>query len=45
MRNTMTLAEAKYKLSSVIQDFDETYERIVMTKNGTDAAILLNADG
>ena len=40
MRNTMTLAEAKYKLSSVIQDFDETYERIVMTNSWLFAPIL-----
>ncbi|NKB81371.1 MAG: type II toxin-antitoxin system prevent-host-death family antitoxin [Nitrospirales bacterium] len=44
MRRTIPLAEAKHKLSAIVQEVNETYERIVITKNGTDAAVLLSAD-
>ncbi|MEO8326037.1 MAG: type II toxin-antitoxin system Phd/YefM family antitoxin [Nitrospirota bacterium] len=44
MRRTIPLAEAKHKLSAIVQEVNETYERIVITKNGTDAAVLLSVD-
>lgn len=44
MRRTMPLAEAKHKLSAIVQEVHETYERIVITKNGKDAAVLLSAE-
>ena len=44
MRRTMPLAEAKHKLSAIVQEVHETYERVVITKNGTDTAVLLSAE-
>ncbi|MCA9471931.1 MAG: type II toxin-antitoxin system Phd/YefM family antitoxin [Nitrospira sp.] len=41
IRRTISLAEAKHTLSAIVQEVSDTYERIVITKNGTDAAVLL----
>ncbi|GJL61512.1 MAG: hypothetical protein NPIRA04_01660 [Nitrospirales bacterium] len=44
MRRTIPLAEAKHKLSAIVQEVNESYEQVVIIKNGTDAAVLLSAN-
>jgi len=44
MRRTIPLAEVKHKLPAIIEEVNDTYERIVITKNGIDVAVLLSAD-
>lgn len=41
---TLSLSEAKMKLSGLIQSVDKTDEVIVITKNGRPAAMLINPD-
>jgi len=44
MRRTIPLTKAKAELSSLVDEVDRTYDRIVITRNGTDTAVLLSAD-
>ena len=44
MRRTIPLAKAKAELSALVDEVDRTYDRIVITRNGTDTAVLLSAD-
>lgn len=41
---TLSLSEAKMKLSSLIKAVNTTDEEIVITKNGSPAAILISPD-
>ena len=41
---TLSLSEAKMKLSKLIEDVRSTDEEIVITKNGSPAAVLISAD-
>jgi len=41
---TLSLSEAKMKLSKLIEDVRYTDEEIVITKNGSPAAVLISAD-
>ncbi|VAX34093.1 hypothetical protein MNBD_NITROSPIRAE03-305 [hydrothermal vent metagenome] len=41
---TLSLSEAKMKLSKLIEDVRTTDEEIVITKNGSPAAVLISAD-
>ncbi len=40
----LSLSEAKMKLSKLIEDVRSTDEEIVITKNGSPAAVLISAD-
>ncbi|GBE36091.1 antitoxin RelF [bacterium BMS3Bbin07] len=40
----LSLSEAKMKLSKLIEDVRYTDEEIVITKNGSPAAVLISAD-
>ncbi len=44
MRRTIPLAKAKAELSALVDEVDRTYERIIITRNGTDTAVLLSAE-
>ncbi len=44
MRRTIPLAKAKAELSLLVDEVDRTYDRIVITRNGTDTAVLLSVD-
>jgi antitoxin YefM len=44
MTRTIPLAEAKKKLSSVIKDVEEKYDRFTVTKNGVSKAIILSTE-
>ncbi len=44
MRQTIPLAKAKAELSALVDEVDRTYDRIVITHNGTDTADLLSVD-
>jgi prevent-host-death family protein len=41
---TMSLSEAKMKLSGLVQGVIDSDEEIVITKNGTPAAVLISPD-
>jgi prevent-host-death family protein len=41
---TLSLSEAKMKLSGLVQDVIDTDEEIVITKNGSPAAVLISPD-
>jgi antitoxin YefM len=41
---TLSLSEAKMKLSGLVQGVIDTDEEIVITKNGTPAAVLISPD-
>jgi len=41
---TLSLSEAKMKLSGLVQAVSDTDEEIVITKNGTPAAVLISPD-
>jgi prevent-host-death family protein len=41
---TLSLSEAKMKLSGLVQSVIDTDEEIVITKNGTPAAVLISPD-
>ncbi len=44
MTKTIPLAEAKKKLSSIIREVDEKYDRFTITKNGVDKAVILSSE-
>jgi prevent-host-death family protein len=44
MRRTIPLAKAKAELSALVDEVDRTFDRIVITRNGTDTAVLLSVD-
>ena len=44
MRKTYPLAEAKKHLSHLVKEADEAYDRIVITKNGVEKAVLMSAE-
>ena len=44
MTRTIPLAEAKKRLSAIIKDVDEKYDRFAITKNGVSKAVLLSSD-
>ena len=44
MRKTYPLAEAKKHLSHLVKEVDEVYDRIVITKNGVETAVLMSTD-
>ena len=44
MTRTISLAEAKKNLSSLIKDVEEKYDRFTITKNGIDKAIILSTE-
>lgn len=41
---TLSLSEAKMKLSALVDDVSTTDEEVVITKNGTPAAVLVSPD-
>ena len=41
---TLSLSEAKMKLSGLVQAVNDTDEEVVITKNGTPAAVLISPD-
>jgi prevent-host-death family protein len=41
---TLSLSEAKMKLSSLVETVRNTDEEIVITKNGSPAAVLISSD-
>lgn len=41
---TVPLSEAKSRLSELIDSVDRTHERVLITKNGRDTAILIAVD-
>ena len=44
MMKTLSLSEAKMKLSSLIEAVSTTDEEVVITKNGSPAAVLVSPD-
>jgi len=44
MTKTIPVAEAKKRLSAIIKDVDEKYDRYAITKNGVNKAVLLSSD-
>ena len=44
MRKTYPLAEAKKHLSSLVREAGESYDRILITKNGVEKAVLMSAE-
>ncbi len=44
MTKTIPLAEAKKSLSAIIRNVDEKYDRITITKNGIEAAVILSSE-
>ena len=42
--NILSLSEAKMKLSSLVDSVYKTDEEVVITKNGTPAAVLISPD-
>jgi prevent-host-death family protein len=41
---TLSLSEAKMKLSALVDEVNETDEEVVITKNGVPAAVLVSPD-
>ncbi len=41
---TLSISEAKMKLSALVDDVSATDEEVVITKNGTPAAVLVSPD-
>ena len=41
---TLSLSEAKMKLSALIESVKNTDEEVIITKNGTPAAVLISPD-
>ncbi|MFC1826884.1 type II toxin-antitoxin system Phd/YefM family antitoxin [Thermodesulfobacteriota bacterium] len=41
---TLSLSEAKMKLSALIESVKNTDEEVIITKNGSPAAVLISAD-
>ncbi len=44
MRKTYPLAEAKKHLSGLVKEVDQSYDRIIITRNGIEKAVLLSVD-
>lgn len=44
MIRTIPIAEAKKRLSAIVKDADERYDRFAITKNGVNKAVLLSSD-
>ena len=44
MRKTYPLAEAKKHLSHLVKEVEEVYDRIVITKNGIEKAVIMSAE-
>jgi antitoxin YefM len=44
MTKTMPLAEAKKSLSSIVREVEEKYDRVTITKNGVDKAVILSSE-
>ncbi len=42
--NTMSVSEAKIKLSALVNSINETDEEVVITKNGRPVAVLVSPD-
>ncbi|MCF6291692.1 MAG: type II toxin-antitoxin system Phd/YefM family antitoxin [Desulfobacterales bacterium] len=42
--NTLSVSEAKMKLSSLVESVKETDEEVVITKNGRPVAVLVSPD-
>jgi antitoxin YefM len=45
MAKTLTLSEAKARLSELVATVERTEEELVITRNGRPAAVLISADG
>ena len=41
---TLSLSEAKMKLSALVESVKNTDEEVIITKNGTPAAVLISSD-
>ena len=41
---TLSLSEAKMKLSALIESVNNTDEEVIITKNGSPAAVLISSD-
>jgi antitoxin YefM len=44
MTITIPIAEAKKRLSAIIKDVDEKFDRYAITKNGINKAVLMSSD-
>ena len=44
MTRTIPLAEAKKRLSAIVKDVDERFERVTITRNGVEKAVVLSAE-
>ena len=44
MTITIPIAEAKKRLSAIIKDVDEKFDRYAITKNGINKAVLVSSD-
>jgi prevent-host-death family protein len=44
MTKTLPLAEAKKHLSAIVKDVEEKYDRITITRNGVEKAVILSSD-
>jgi antitoxin YefM len=44
MTITIPIAEAKKRLSAIIKDVDEKFDRYTITKNGVNKAVLVSSD-
>ncbi len=44
MTKTIPLAEAKKRLSAIVRDVEEKYDRFAITKNGVEKAVILSSD-
>jgi len=42
--NTISLSEAKIKLSALLESLNETEEEIIITKNGKPVAVMVSPD-
>jgi len=44
MTRTIPLAEAKRQLSAIVKDVDEKFDRIGITRNGVEKAVILSSE-
>jgi len=44
MSDTMPLAEVKNRLSEVVEDVERTHRRVILTKHGRQAVVLIAVD-
>jgi antitoxin YefM len=44
METTLSLAEIKARLSEIVDGIEERHERVILTRNGKPAAILMSPD-